>query len=197
MEQWQPGVVDTHCHVWQLELASRTWLTREFGKLWRTFTPEDLAVESQQVGLTQCVLIEAGTTEEENLELERMAGSSALVGAMVPFVDLASPQLENALDLWERNPKLRGVRARLEGHPDPKVLTRPEIIRGLQHVAERGLVFEFLISSSHLPDVLKVYDRLPDLRGIIEYMAKPDVVGGTDKAQWCQSMEALAKDTCW
>ena len=188
-------VVDTHCHVWQIELARRSWLAPEFGGLYRTFTPDDLAAASQPVGLTHCVLIEAGTTEEENLELERMAGASALVGAMVPFVDLADPRLEDTLDLWGRKPKFRGVRARLEGHPDPNVLTRPDILRGLQYVAKRGLVFEFLISSHHLPDVLRVYDRLPDLRGIIEHMAKPDMAAGTDKAQWYQSMAALAKDT--
>ncbi|MCG2766826.1 MAG: hypothetical protein L6435_00365, partial [Anaerolineae bacterium] len=62
MSLTEPVIVDTHCHMWQLELARHTWLTPEFNSLFRTFEPEDLANASDQVGISMCVLIEAGKT---------------------------------------------------------------------------------------------------------------------------------------
>ena len=189
------GIVDTHCHMWQLELARQTWLMPELKPLFRTFEPDDLAQASHNVGVGTCVLIEAGTTTEENRELARQATSSELIGAVLPFADLESPKLAEELDDWQSDPKFRGVRMRFEGHPDPDILSRPGIIEGLKILTRRGLVFEFLVRSSHLKDIPRIYERLPELKGVIEHMAKPDVVGGSDSAAWYQQMEVLAQDT--
>ncbi|MCL4488849.1 MAG: amidohydrolase family protein [Chloroflexi bacterium] len=188
------GIVDTHCHMWQIELARQTWLKPEFGPLFRTFQPEDLSKASQEVGVDKCVLVEAGKTEEETRSLERMA-ASGLIGAFIPFVDLANPALENELDRWQKNIKFRGVRMGFEGHSDPDILLRPAITQGLRAVARRGLVFEFLVRVPHLKDMLRVYERIPDLNGVIEHMAKPDLVGRGDSEEWRQQMIALAHNT--
>lgn len=189
------GIVDTHCHMWQLDLARRTWLTPELKPLFRTFEPDDLAQASHQVGVSTCVLIEAGTTAEENRALARLASSSQLIGAVLPFADLESPRLEEELDDWQQDPKFRGVRMRFEDHPDPDILSRPRIREGLRILAQRGLVFEFLVRSPHLKDIPRIYERLPELKGVIEHMAKPDVVESSDSAAWYQHMKALARDT--
>jgi len=188
------GIVDTHCHMWRLELARQTGLTPELKPLFRTFEPKDLTEASRQVGVRMCVLIEAGTTAEENRTIEQMAASSELIAAIAPYVNLESLKLEDELDYWQQNPKFRGVRARFEGHPDPDILARPSIVEGLCRIAQRGLVFEFLVRSGHLKDILKVYERTPELKGVIEHMAKPDVVEGSDSAEWHQHMKALARN---
>jgi L-fuconolactonase len=99
------------------------------------------------------------------------------------------------LDGWQRNPKFRGVRARFEGHPDPDILAQPEVINGIARLAERGLILEFLVRAAHLKHILALYERIPRLKAIIEHMAKPDFVGGTDRAEWRSLMQALALNT--
>lgn len=84
----QLGIVDTHCHLWKIELASATGLTPDFGPLFRTFGPEDLAQECDRCGITQCILVESGKTVEEGEVMQQMAASSELVAAIVPYVDL-------------------------------------------------------------------------------------------------------------
>ena len=189
------GIVDTHCHMWQLELARHTWLTPEFKHLFRTFEPEDLADASDQVGISMCVLIEAGKTADENRAMERMAASSELIGAIVPFVNLERPDLEEGLDYWQQNPRFRGVRMGFEGNPDPDVLARPAVVEGLRTLARRGLVFEFLVRAHHLKHIRDIYEHIPELKGVIEHMAKPDVAAGSDGAEWYLQMKALARDT--
>ena len=187
------GIVDTHVHFWRLELLRRVWQPPPL--IFRTFEPEDLIEAAAHSGVNRCVLIEAGTTGEDNQALAEFAASSTFIGAVIPFVDLESPTLEQELDGWAQNPKFRGIRMRFEGHPDPDILTRPSIIEGFRQVAQRGLVFEFLVVSSHLKDILKVYEHVPDLKGIIEHMGKPDLRHGTDREEWSQQMQALAKNT--
>ncbi len=189
------AIVDTHCHLWLLELAQQTGLTAEFGPIFRTFSPVDLSAVTVPFGVSACVLVESGKTNEESQVMEEMAGSSSLISAFTPYVDLASPSLQSELERWTGNPKFRGVRARFEGHPDPDILTQPAVLDGITKVAELGLILEFLVRATHLKHILKVYDKIPHLKAVIEHMAKPDVTGETDRAEWQTSMKALAIDT--
>jgi L-fuconolactonase len=195
MRSGEWGIVDTHCHLWHLELARQTGLTPDFGPIFHTFSPADLSAVTFPAGVSACVLVESGTTNKENEAMEKMAASSDLIAAFTPYVDLTSPALENELDGWQRNPKFRGVRARFEGHSDPDVLARPEVVDGITKLAERGLVVELLVRAAQLKQVLKIYDKVPRLRAIIEHMAKPDFKAGSDRTEWNEYMKALATDT--
>jgi L-fuconolactonase len=188
-------IIDGHCHLWKLEVAQRFWLTAEFGPIFRSFTPVDLLRDSRECRVKSCVLIESGKTMEEHETMLQMVASSRLIGAIAPYVDLGSATLEQELDLLQRNPKFRAVRTRFESHPDPDILTRPDIIEGLRIVARRGVMFEFLVRARHLKDILKIYESVPDLKGVIEHMAKPDMRTGTDHAEWQSSMRTLATHT--
>lgn len=187
------GMVDTHVHFWQFELLRRVWQPPPV--IFRTFTPEDLIDDAAAVGVNRCVLVEAGMTEEDNRALADFAAASEFVGAMIAYADLESPTLERELDNFAEIPKFRGVRMRFEGHPDPDILTRQSVIDGIRKVAERSLIVEFLVDTSHLNDILGVYDQMPDFKGMIEHMGKPDLRRGTDRTEWRQHMQALAEHT--
>jgi L-fuconolactonase len=191
----QLGIIDTHCHLWKIELAQATGLTPDFGPIFRTFDPTDLSREALPCRVEQCVLIEAGKTDEENRVMAEMVASSSLIGAFAPHIEIESPTLAAQLDGWCANPKFRGVRTRFEGHPDPNILKRVEITQGLREVAARGLRFEFLVRAEHLRDILPIYEAVPNLKAVIEHMAKPDVAAGTDRDEWQTQMKALARDT--
>lgn len=141
------------------------------------------------------MLIEAGTTPEDNQALEEMAAASDLIGAIIPYVDPRSSTLVEELDYWEQNPKFRGIRMRYEGHTEPDILTHPSTVEGLKELAHRGLVFEFLVQTPRLKDILEVYERVPELKGAVEHMGKPDLRQGTGWEEWSQQMKALATNT--
>ncbi len=187
------GMVDTHVHFWQFELLRRAWQPPPV--IFRTFAPEDLIDDAAAVGVNRCVLVEAGMTEEDNRALADFAAGSELVEAMIAYADLESPTLEQELDNFTKIPKFRGVRMRFEGHPDPDILARQSVIDGIRKVAERSLIVEFLVDTSHLNDILGVYERVPDLKGMIEHMGKPDLRRGMDRTAWRQHMRALAEHT--
>jgi len=187
--------IDTHCHLWELGLAKQGGLTPAFGPIFRTFSPWDLSLVAAPCGIRACILIESGKTIEESTAMESMAASSDLIAAFAPYVDLASPSLAKELDAWSTNPKLRAVRARFEGHPDPDILARPETLRGIAKIAERGIILEFLVRSAHLKYILKIYEQIQHLKSVIEHMAKPDVEDKSDRSEWESGMKALATHT--
>ncbi len=187
------GIVDTHVHFWRLELLRRAWQPPPV--IFRTFGPPDLIDGAAAVGVKSCVLVEAGTTAEDNRALADFAASSDFVGAMIAYADLESPSLEQELDALAEIPKFRGVRLRCEGHPDAEILTRPGVIEGIRRVAERGLTLDFLVVTGHLKDIPGVYEKAPGLKGIIDHIGKPDLRRGSDFAAWREYMRAAAANT--
>ena len=84
---------------------------------------------------------------------------------------------------------------RFEGDPDDDVLAKPSIVDGLRKVAGKGIIFEFLVRTQHLAHVLEACASIPELKGVIEHLAKPDMVEGTERAEWEKQMRALANNT--
>eukprot|EP01042_Synura_sphagnicola_P021137 gene21137-26847_t len=54
-----------------------------------------------------------------------------------------------------------------------------------------GLVFDALLKPRHIPAMLTMLERHPDLACVIDHGAKPDLISG-DLATWRDGMSALA-----
>jgi L-fuconolactonase len=167
-------------------------MTPDWPGMFRTFRPEDIAVAGKPLGVTSAIAIECGLSDQENDALKRVAAESNYILGYAPHVDLESPDLERQLKTWKADPKCVGVRMRFEGHPDQAILSRRSVIDGLKQVAAHSLVFEYLIRSQHLMDVVRVQEKVPALKAIIEHMAKPDFVGQSDRRDWEMGMDAIA-----
>ncbi len=187
-------IVDTHCHLWQVDLVEKAGMGPEFGVMHATYTPKDLAAAAREVGTRMFVLVESGRTAEDASLIQRHAETD-IITAFMPFQDLTGPTLEKDLDRWQQHHKFRGVRMGFEGNPDPDALKNKAVLRGLEALAERGLVFEFLVRVGHLRDVVRIYERIPELKGIIEHMAKPEMAHRSEDAAWREGMAALAGGT--
>ena len=185
-------IVDAHCHLWNLDLALKYWLSPDWEVLCRHFQPDDAVEASGELGVESLVAIECGSSEEENIELENMAASS-YVKAIAPFVDLQSKTLEQELDRWMQHPKCIGVRMRFEDDRD--MLERPAVIDGLRIVARRGLIFDYLARDYHLQDILNIQDKVPQLKAVIEHMAKPNLYESENRKLWEKGMMAIAANT--
>lgn len=191
----ETGIVDTHVHFWDVTRPTTVWPTPEWARIYRLFGPAEFAQAALPVGVTNGVLVESGTTDEDNRYLYARAESSPLIGGFAPFVDVTNPSVGQELEYWSTQPKCKAVRTRFEGHPDGEVLTRESTIHGLRQVAAYGFAFEFLVGVEQLPDVLRAYEQIPNLKGIIEHMGKPNMRSGTDWVNWKTQMERLAANT--
>ena len=185
-------IVDTHTHFWTL--ATTTWVDESYGPIHRDFLPADHQAESVSCGVTRCVIVEAGPSPAENELIMEIAASDDFVGGLILSAQLDDSELGHKLDQWQRLPKFRGTRMMFESIEDADIGTRPAVIQGLKELARRDLVHDFLPLVGHLRGVAEALDQVPDLRCIIEHVAKPDF-DGTVEAEWTSGMRRLIDDT--
>lgn len=185
-------IVDTHCHFWWRETNS--WLDPSWDILYRDYTPVEHQAASRPVGVTRCVIVEAGATDAENQSIIDCAAEYDFVGGLILRADLDDPGLGRKLDEWQKLPKFRGVRMNFEAHPDPDIAARPAVIDGLRELARRGLIHDFLPLVRHLDGIAASIERVPDLKCIIEHYGKPDFDGAPEPA-WERAMRRIARDT--
>ncbi|MBO0682075.1 MAG: amidohydrolase family protein [Candidatus Dormibacteraeota bacterium] len=178
-----PAIVDAHQHFWTYGTYQTSWMEAPpyagdpaLRPLRRSFRPADLVAELEAAGVDRTVTIEAADGPLENDALLADAHSHPWIAGVVGWVPLAQPRhVERALD--ERGASaLVGVRHLVNVEPDPDWIVRPDVLRGLEVLAARGLAFDYVgIRPRHLEHVPQVARRVPDLRIVIDHLGKPPI----------------------
>jgi predicted TIM-barrel fold metal-dependent hydrolase len=192
-------LVDAHHHVWDLTVRPQEWLDEPaYAAIRRTFTVDDLRADATRSiagrELTTSVLVQCVASRAETEELLALAEREPLVGAVVGWADLADAAIGEAVDQLRAGPggaALRSLRHVVQAEPDPDWLQRPSVERGLSALSQRGLGYDVLIRSEQLPQAIRLAERLPDLRLVVDHAAKPPIAAG-DLDGWRRDLQALA-----
>jgi L-fuconolactonase len=181
------SVIDAHQHFWSYGTYQTSWMEAPpyagdsaFQPLRRSFEPRDLAPELQAAGVRYTVAIEAADGLAENQALLSNARSHEWIAGVVGWVPLANPiAVERALDACAGESAFVGVRHLVNVEPDPDWILRPDVLRGLQILANRGLTFDYVgILPRHLEHVPVIARKIPDLRIVIDHLGKPPIAAG-------------------
>jgi L-fuconolactonase len=186
--------VDAHHHVWDLAVRDQEW-TRDIPVLRRSFLFDQLRPELVKCGVEGTIVVQTVTVPEETPELLRLAQQHPEILGVVGWVDLTAPDVAGhlvALRSGEAGEWLVGVRHQVQGEPDPEWLLRPDVLRGLEAVAEAGLVYELLVTHAQLPQAVAVVHRVPGLRWVLDHAGKPPVAEGLLEP-WRAHVSALAE----
>ena len=76
-----------------------------------------------------------------------------------------------------------GIRHQVHDEPDPAWLTRSEVRRGLGRDRGGGADLRLLVRARELPAALVLARERPDLRLVIDHLAKPPIRSG-DLHEW-------------
>ena len=71
---------------------------------------------------------------------------------------------------------------------DAEWLLRPDVQRGLAAVSDAGLAYDILVRPRELPAALATANALPDMRFVIDHIAKPPIASGEIEA-WSGLLE--------
>ncbi|MET8942764.1 amidohydrolase family protein [Streptomyces sp. NPDC004542] len=192
-------LVDSHHHVWDLDRRPQPWLDEPGHEpIRRTFGPADLRAAATRTiagrRLTSTVAVQCVASVPETRELLAMADDDPLIGAVVGWADLTSPEIGDVLDALRSGPggrHLRAVRHLVQGETDPDWLQRPGVERGLRAVGQRGLGYDVLIRSHQFPQAIRLAERLPELPLVLDHAGKPPV-GRGDLGDWERQLRRLA-----
>ncbi len=188
-------VVDAHHHLWDPSRHSYPWMGDELAAIRRRFGPEDLAPLLAAAGVDRTVLVQTISSLDETREFLATAGSTDFIAGVVGWVDLADPSVDDALAELRGGTGgefLVGIRHQVHDEPDPRWLLRDDVRRGIRAVGDAGLVYDLLVKTRELPAAFELVRGLPDVRFVLDHIAKPRIAAGPRDPEWEMAMKPLA-----
>jgi L-fuconolactonase len=188
-------VIDAHFHIWQLARGDYGWLTPDLAPIYCDVTVEDWWTVANPCKVSRGILVQAAPTEAETAFLLEQAGRHReRIAGVVGWVDMEAADAPARIAALASNTFLLGVRPMLHDIPDPAWILRGHLSPALAAVAEAGLTFDALVRPVHLPHILKLAQRHPALRIVIDHGAKPDIASDAFD-HWAAAMELIARQT--
>src|SRR5690606_27152318 len=68
---------------------------------------------------------------------------------------------------------------------------KPEFVRGISRLNSHGLAYDLLIYPRQLPAAIRLVNRFPEQRFVLDHIAKPPIASG-NISPWREQMEELA-----
>ena len=85
---------------------------------------------------------------------------------------------------------LVGIRHQVHDEADPDWLLRADVQRGIAAVGRAGLVYDLLVRPREMPAAREVVTAMPDVRFVVDHLAKPAIRNGSDPA-WTDAVGAF------
>jgi L-fuconolactonase len=182
--------VDAHHHVWSLARGDYAWLTPDLAPIFRDFDLDDYT-RIAPPGMVSVLVQAAPTVAETRFLLDVAHRSGDRAGAVVGWVDLDADDAVGTLGELAADPLLKSVRPMLQNIADADWILRARVQRALASLPPLGLRFDALVKPPQLPALVKMIERNPDLRVVIDHGAKPRIAEG-GWAPWADLIRAAA-----
>ena len=181
-------MIDSHVHLWRLGQNGCAWPTPDLKAIYRDFTLDDLRRVVQPVGVNQVVLVQSQEDDSDTAWLLSVA-RDPLIAGVVGWTDFQKPDAPAQIGRLASNPSLRGLRPMVQdresGWYDDAVLDP-----AFAAMTALQLVLDALVRPRHLPSLLRLALRHPDLSIVIDHAAKPVP---DDLDRWSEQIDLLAR----
>ncbi|MDQ7027570.1 MAG: amidohydrolase family protein [Anaerolineae bacterium] len=186
--------IDTHQHFWNLDKVAYPWLVPEFGPIYRTFEPPELEPQLKAVGVDKTVIVQAMDSYADTNSMLDIAANYDWVAGVVGWVPLLDPEeTAKKLDEYGKNPYFKGIRHLIHEEKHPDWVIQKQVIESLQILAERGLTFDVVaVFPNHLKHIPTLVEKVPNLKIVINHLAKPPLDEDARKI-WREQMAAAAQ----
>jgi len=184
-------LVDSHQHFWQVGHFDYPWMSPDVAMLYRDYLPQALEPAIKECAVAKTVLVQASNSLAETYWLLSQAERHQFIAGVVGWVDLTDPEMEPELEVLTANAKFKGVRHLVESEPADDWLIQPNVLDGLRILEKHHLAYDLLIHTRHLKHVKTVAESCPNLRLVVDHMAKPPVASG-EVAEWARELKEVA-----
>jgi L-fuconolactonase len=184
--------IDAHHHLWTLARGDYGWLTSDLAPIYRDFHLSDLVPLLARAGIDGTILVQAAPTEAETAFLLDIAEAADVVRGVVGWVDFDAGDAADRIEALTARKLLVGLRPMVQDIANDDWLLKPELVPLLAAMAAHGLVFDALVLPRHVPMLVQVVDRHPDLQFVLDHCAKPQLAS-RDIAAWKHDVAQLAK----
>ena len=185
--------IDSHQHYWDIHRFNYFWMNEKTPTILKqNFLPADLKPIYVLNRIDGSVLVQATHSMEETWWSLELADSEPSILGVVAWADLTDPRLGDILDKMQGYDFFRGIRHLVQDEPDDRWLMRPDVLEGLNELARRKIPFDLCIHPRHLSLIPHLANRIPDLRMVVDHVAKPFVTR-RELEPWASDISAVAK----
>jgi L-fuconolactonase len=187
--------IDSHQHFWKYDAAEYAWISQEQTILQLDFLPSDLDPILEENGIDGSIAVQARQTIEETRWLIELSEENPKVKGVVGWVPLCRTDLNASLDLFTENTKLVGVRHVIHDEEDDDFILRKDFNEGIRELESRKLIYDILIFEKHLPQTIQFVDQHPNLKFVVDHIAKPKISAAAFDSTWAENILELSKRT--
>src|SRR5690625_1089260 len=184
--------IDAHQHYWKISRGDYGWITPDVTTLYRDFLPGDLATHLHNHQIKQTILVQAAPTIEETEFLLDLSNENESIAGVVVWLDLEDTNYQTQFSQFEKHSKFLGFRLMIQDMPDETIVLKENYIEALRYFAEKEVPIDLLFVHHQLPTVIQLLDKVPNLRGVIDHIGKPDIANQRFEP-WKNEMREIAK----
>lgn len=185
-------LIDSHHHLWQYSEEQYPWIGPEMSVLARDFWVEELRSLADENRMDGFVTVQARQSLAETEVLLALAEDEPLIKGVVGWLDLRSPELPAQLDRFGSAAKLKGVRHVVQDEPELDFILGDAFQQGVGQLSQYDLTYDILIFAKQLPAATKFAAAHPNLRLIVDHIAKPTIDGPDVDPIYSRLMRELA-----
>ncbi|MCX6955128.1 MAG: amidohydrolase family protein [Verrucomicrobia bacterium] len=189
-------IVDTHLHLWDLGRLRYPWLAG-VPPLNRNHFIEDYRRACGPVAVAKMVFLQCecdpAQFQAEADWVTEVARADPRIRGIVPWAPLEQGEAAgDALSRLAANPRVKGIRRIIQFEADPEFCLRPGFVRGVQSLHAHGLSFDICVNHRQLANTIKLVRQCPNVRFILDHIAKPDIKAGL-LDPWRAELRELSK----
>ena len=167
--------IDSHQHYWKINRGDYGWITPEVETLYRDYLPNDLLPHLNDHQIDQTILVQAASTHEESLFLLELSENDKSIAGVIGWIDLDNTNYLDHYHELAKHPKFLGFRLNIQDMSDHTMALKDSYIDALRYFAENDVPVDLLFVHHQLPTVLQLLEKIPNLRGVVDHLGKPDI----------------------
>ena len=167
--------IDAHQHFWRRDRGDYTWLTPDLGPIYQDYLPADLAPQLTRAGVAKTVLVQAAATVAETRFMLDLARDTPFIAGVVGWADFESADAPDTIAQLAGDAKHVGLRPMIQDILDTEWMLRVALKPAFEAMIDHGLVFDALVKPAHLPALLELAGRYPELAMVLDHGAKPPI----------------------
>lgn len=183
--------IDSHQHFWKYDSVRDSWIDDSMKVIRRNFLPEDLKPVLDKNNIEGSVVIQADQSEKETQFLLDLADKNHFIYGVVGWVDLKADNVEERLNHFNKNILFKGIRHIVQAEPDDFMLDL-SFQHGISKLKNYNLTYDILVYPSQLPAAIKLAEKFPDQKFVLDHIAKPNIKERQIKG-WQEQISELAK----
>ena len=181
-------IIDTHAHFYDPSRPQGVpWPPKNDKVLYRAVLPDEYIRITKPLGITGVIEVEASSWLEDNRWVLDLANKYPAIVATVGHLNPGEPDFRKNLARFHKDRRFRGIRL---GEPQTG---DAGLTPDLKELAAAGLELDVLGGPPLLPQVVRLTDRVPDLRIVIDHLPFDPPAEAAERSSYESALRELGK----